>query len=77
MQQSIKADFFPMLLSEKMKDSSINSLSYCVRVFLNRYDRLIALRYYEKEIVFAIDFVIQMIFNHKHDAFFNEYFYKL
>ena len=77
MLQPVKADFFSLLLSEKMKDSSINSLTYCVRVFLNRYDRLIVLRYYEKEIVFILDFLIQVFFNHKHNAFFNEYFYKL
>ena len=77
MDKVVKADFFSLLLSEKMRNSSILSLEYCFRVFTNRYDSLIFLRYYQDEIVFFIDFLIQYYFNNTYNSFFAEYFYKL
>jgi len=43
----IKADFFSILLSETMRDSTILSLNYCFNVFTNWYYKLIKLRYFQ------------------------------
>jgi hypothetical protein len=72
-----RADFFTLLLQEKMRTSATNALRYCIRTFVNRYDALTALRYYEDELVAAADMAIQAYFTIKYSSFFSEYFYKL
>jgi len=77
MEGNNRADFFTLLLQDKMRVSALNALRYCVRTFVNRYDALVALRYYEDEVVAAIDILIQAFFNARYDSFFSEHFYKL
>jgi hypothetical protein len=77
MEGNNRADFFTLLLQDKMRVSALNALRYCVRTFVNRYDSLVTIRYYEDEVVAAVDILIQAFFNSRYDAFFSEHFYKL
>jgi len=77
MEENNRADFFTLLLQDKMRVSALSALRYCVRSFVNRYDLLIALRYYEDDVVAAIDLLVQAFFNARYDGFFSEYFYRL
>ena len=58
MNEEVKSDFFTILLSEKFKQSNILSLDYCLKTFIDHYDNLVSLRYYQDEIIIIIDLFV-------------------
>lgn len=72
-----KADFFTLLMEDKMRTAIQSCIRYCLKVFTNRYDALVGLRYYEDELSMAVELGIQAYFNWKFSAFSSEYFYGL
>jgi hypothetical protein len=72
-----KADFFTLLLEDKMKQAIQSSIRYCLKVFTNRSDSLVSLRYFEDELCITIELFVQAYFNSKFSAFSSEYFYGL